>query len=163
MAYQSYTYDRAAMISDYELLLRQQAEYIPPFTDKELQRPALMFHYNRAAAAEALEGIKSMRFEMLCDHIASRGIPISGNDSRPQKSAIKSTIRTQQSHRTCGPILVRRNARNTIMLTQSLILHSKALIHLHAFSRRSVLQPLPTPAFNQTYVTASNFCPYHED
>lgn len=91
MAYQSYTYDRVAMISDYELLLRQQAEYIPPFTDKELQRPALICHYNRAAVAEALEGIKSMRFEMFCDHIASRGIPISENDSNTAITFILAT------------------------------------------------------------------------
>ena len=75
MAYQMY--NRTAMRLHSELLLRQQAEYIPPFTDEELQRPALLYHYNRAAVAEALEGIKSIRFEMLCDHIASRGIPIS--------------------------------------------------------------------------------------
>ena len=60
-----------------KLPLRQQPGYISPFTYNELQRPALMYRYNRAAVAEALEGINSIRFEMLCDHIASWGIPTS--------------------------------------------------------------------------------------
>ena len=79
MAYPSY--DRVAIFSYYKLLLRQQADHIPLFTDQELQRLALICHHNRVAVAESLEGIKSIRFEMLCDYIASRGVPISDNTS----------------------------------------------------------------------------------
>ena len=53
-----------------KLLLRQQAECVPPFTYNELQRPALMHQSGRGGC---LGGYQEHWFKMLCDHIASRG------------------------------------------------------------------------------------------
>ena len=62
-------------------LLHELSVSTPPFQEKDLRKLARVCHFNRAAVAKALEGIRGKRFHMLCDYVARMGITTSEDDT----------------------------------------------------------------------------------